>query len=111
MSLKVKEVEIGLLDRNLNKVFVTTVDKDEQIYFSIGSREDYDNEGEYVTPIYSFESNVELFTLPVGKSDSSIHREFLKKYKILKPGAVKRFRKEGLLTEINGELFLLDQLI
>jgi len=108
MSLKVKEVEIGLLDRNTKEVFVTTVDKDDQIYFSIGIREDWDNEGEYVIPIYCFESNVELFTLADGKSDATIHREFLKKYKILKPGAVKRFRNEGLLSEINGELFLLD---
>ena len=52
---------------------------------------------EYRIIIYGFESSAELFTLKDTASKATISREFLKRYKILKPGAVKRLRKEGII--------------
>ncbi len=106
--MAIKEVEIGILDRNSKLVHLTTVDKGYELYYSIGWREHFDNEGEFVIPVYAFESNVELFTLPDGKSDATIDREFLKRYKILKPGAINRLRKEGAFVTDNGNTFLIN---
>ena len=86
------EVEIGILNRETKEIFTAPTEKDDQIYFSVGESI-YEEE----LVIYGFESNVELFRLKDTASDATINREFLKKFKILKPGAVKRYRKEGLL--------------
>ena len=92
------EVEIGLLNRETKEIFTALTEKEDQIYMSIGSRL-IEEEDRIV--VYGFESNAELFTLKENASDATISREFLKRYKLLKPGAVKRLRKEG---EINSPL-------
>ena len=88
-----KEVEIGLINRETKEVLTTTTEKENQIYYSIGM--DFEN-GK--TLIYAFESNAVLMELKEDASDATIKREFLKKYKLLKPNAVKRYR--------NGETIL-----
>ena len=91
---KFEEVEIGLLNRETDEIFTAMTDKEDQVYMSIGSRMSEDK-----IVIYSFESNQELFTLSDNVSDKTINREFLKRYKLLKPGAVKRLRKEGVIND------------
>lgn len=95
--MKAKIVEIGLLNRETGEIFTTMTEKDEQIYMAIGRLWNDETE-EFENAIYAFDSNALLFTLPEKASDATIDREFKKRYKMLKPGAVARMRKEGELT-------------
>ena len=88
-----KEVEIGLLNRETEEIFTAMTEKDNQLYMSYG--ESLSSE-EVV--IYAFESNAELFRLKDSASEATINREFLKRFKILRPGAVIRLRKEGKIV-------------
>jgi len=88
-----KEVEIGLLNRETEEIFTAMTEKENQIYMSYG--ESLSSE-EVV--IYAFESNAELFRLKDSASEATINREFLKRFKILRPGAVIRLRKEGKIV-------------
>ena len=90
-----EEVEIGLLNRETKEILTAMTDKENQVYMSIGSRMSTDQ-----IVLYAFESNQELFSLKDNVSNKTIHREFQKRYKLLKPNAIKRFRKEGLIIDI-----------
>jgi len=86
--------EIGILNRETEEIFTTITDKNEQIYISY-AEDIYSEE----VVIYAFESNTELFRLKSSSSEATINREFLKRYKVLRPGAVIRLRKEGKINK------------
>jgi len=83
-------VEIGIQNRKTQEILTTEVEKSNfYTYVSIGAAEDNK------ISVYAFESNAVLLTLKETATDATIQRELLRQYKLLKPGAVKRLRKEG----------------
>ena len=90
-----QEVEIGILNRETKEIFTAMSEKLNQEYMSIGMGLSGDTD-EII--IYAFQSNAELFRLKFTATDATISREFLKRYKILKPGAVVRLRKNGTIS-------------
>lgn len=88
-----KEVEIGLMNRESGDILTAMVDKEDQIFMSIGGSPDSDE-----FSIYAFIGNVEIMRFPNTSSDATINRKFLKQFKLLKANTVKRFREEGKIT-------------